>query len=39
MCEKAPLQDKGIKALCQTIVTGQQTEIAQMKAKLRRVEN
>ena len=38
MCEKAPLQDKEVKALCQTIVTGQRAEIAQMKAKLKSLE-
>ena len=38
MCEKAPLQDKEIKALCQGIVTGQRAEIAQMKAKLKTLE-
>lgn len=38
MCEKAPLQDKEVKALCQTIVTGQRAEIAQMKAKLNNLE-
>ena len=39
MCEKAPLQDKEVKALCQGIVTGQRAEIAQMKAKLKSLEN
>jgi uncharacterized protein (DUF305 family) len=38
MCEKAPLQDKEVKALCQGIVTGQRAEIAQMKAKLKNLE-
>lgn len=38
MCEKAPLQDKEVKALCQGIVTGQRAEIAQMKAKLKNFE-
>lgn len=39
MCEKAPLQDKEVKALCQGIVTGQRAEIAQMKAKFKSLEN
>jgi uncharacterized protein (DUF305 family) len=34
MCEQAPLQDSEIKALCKNIVSGQQAEIDQMKAKL-----
>jgi len=34
MCEEAPLQDAEIKELCQSIIAGQQAEIAQMKAKL-----
>jgi uncharacterized protein (DUF305 family) len=34
MCEQAPLQDTEIKALCKNIVSGQQSEIDQMKAKL-----
>ena len=34
MCEKAPISDAEIKTLCQSIVTGQSSEIAQMKAKL-----
>ena len=34
MCEKAPIADPEIKNLCKTIITGQQSEIAQMKAKL-----
>jgi uncharacterized protein (DUF305 family) len=34
MCEQAPLQDAEIKALCKNIVSGQQSEIDQMKAKL-----
>lgn len=38
MCEKAPLQDREIKALCQGIVTGQRAEIAQMKTKLKSLE-
>lgn len=34
MCEKASIQDDEIKALCQGIIKGQQSEIDQMKAKL-----
>jgi uncharacterized protein (DUF305 family) len=34
MCEKAPLQDAGIKKLCSTIIKSQQGEISEMKAKL-----
>jgi len=34
MCEEAPIRDAGIKALCQSIIAGQQAEITQMKAKL-----
>jgi hypothetical protein len=34
MCEKAPISDAEIKTLCKTIISGQQKEIAQMKAKL-----
>jgi hypothetical protein len=34
MCEQAPLQDAELKALCKNIVSGQQSEIDQMKAKL-----
>ena len=34
MCEKANLQDPEIKALCTSIISGQQEEIDQMKAKL-----
>jgi DUF305 family protein family protein len=34
MCEHAPLQDAEIKALCKNIVSSQQSEIDQMKAKL-----
>jgi uncharacterized protein (DUF305 family) len=34
MCEEAPIRDAGIKTLCQSIITGQQSEIAQMKARL-----
>jgi uncharacterized protein (DUF305 family) len=34
MCERAPIQDSEIKALCRNIISSQQSEIAQMKAKL-----
>ena len=34
MCEQAPLQDADIKALCKNIVSSQESEIDQMKAKL-----
>lgn len=34
MCEQAPVQDAEIKALCKNIVSGQQSDIDQMKAKL-----
>lgn len=34
MCEQAPLEDAEIKALCTNIVSSQQSEIDQMKAKL-----
>ena len=34
MCEKAPVQDPEIKQLCGAIVSSQQSEIDQMKAKL-----
>ncbi len=35
MCKRAPIQDMDIKRLCQEIISGQQAEIDQMKAKLR----
>lgn len=34
MCEQAPIQDTEIRQLCANIVSGQQTEIDQMKTKL-----
>ena len=37
MCEQASIQDPEIKALCGNIIKGQQTEIDQMKAKLRQL--
>jgi uncharacterized protein (DUF305 family) len=39
MCEEAPIQDAEIKALCKGIISGQQAEIGQMKAKLRALGN
>ena len=39
MCEKAPIQDAEIQALCRTIIAGQQEEIAQMKSLLNKVDN
>jgi len=38
MCEKASIQDAEIKDLCQSIISGQQQEIDQMKAKLQELE-
>ena len=38
MCEQAPVQDPDIKTLCQTIISSQQAEIDQMKAKLVELE-
>ncbi len=35
MCEKAPIQDADIRELCKSIISSQQSEIGQMKAKLR----
>jgi uncharacterized protein (DUF305 family) len=37
MCREAPLRDPEIQALCRTIISSQQSEIAQMKAKLRQL--
>ncbi len=34
MCEKASIEDREIKELCRKIISGQQAEIDQMKAKL-----
>jgi uncharacterized protein (DUF305 family) len=34
MCEKASIEDREIKELCKTIMSGQQAEIDQMKGKL-----
>jgi hypothetical protein len=38
MCEQAPIQDPEIKQLCGGIVTSQQKEIDQMKAKLAQLQ-
>ncbi len=38
MCEHASIQDTEIKALCKTIISSQQAEIDQMKAKLLELE-
>lgn len=38
MCERASIQDPEIKQLCNTIVSGQQAEIDQMKAILGRLQ-
>lgn len=34
ICEHSPIQDPEIKALCRRIISNQQAEIDQMKAKL-----
>jgi uncharacterized protein (DUF305 family) len=39
MCEEAPIQDGEITKLCKEIISSQQSEIDQMKAILRRLEN
>jgi len=38
MCQQASIQDEEIKALCKTIISSQQAEIDQMKAKLLELE-
>lgn len=38
MCEQATLEDSDVKALCDTIITSQEAEIAQMKALLEGLE-
>lgn len=38
MCQEAPIRDPEIKQLCGTIVSSQQSEIEQMKAKLQELE-
>lgn len=39
MCEKAAIQDPEVRELCKGIVSGQQAEIDQMKAKLQALAN
>jgi hypothetical protein len=38
MCEEAPIRDPEIKQLCEAIVSSQQSEIEQMKAKLEELD-
>jgi uncharacterized protein (DUF305 family) len=38
MCGKAPVHDADIQKLCKSIISGQQREIDQMKAKLRELD-
>jgi uncharacterized protein (DUF305 family) len=38
MCRQAPIADPEIQRLCTTIISSQQAEIDQMKAKLRELE-
>jgi uncharacterized protein (DUF305 family) len=38
MCEQSPITDPEIQMLCKTIILGQQAEIDQMKAMLRRLD-
>ena len=39
MCQQSSVRDPEIQRLCSTIVSGQQAEIDQMKAKLRQFEH
>ncbi len=39
MCEKASIPDPEIKDLCKSIISGQQSEINQMKTKLQELTN
>ncbi len=39
MCEQASIQDSEIKELCSNIISGQQGEIDEMKAKLQALDN
>lgn len=39
MCEKAPVHDAEIQQLCRSIISSQQREIDQMKAKVRQLGN
>jgi hypothetical protein len=38
MCEQAPIRDPEIRTLCRAIISSQQAEIDQMRAKLRALE-
>ena len=38
MCEQSPIQDAEIKRLCEAILSSQQSEIDQMKAKLKALD-
>jgi hypothetical protein len=38
MCQEAPVRDAEVRRLCQSIISSQEAEIAQMKAILERVE-
>ena len=38
MCEKASINDAEVKELCKNIISGQQTEINKMKAKLNELD-
>jgi uncharacterized protein (DUF305 family) len=38
MCQRASLRDEEIKKLCDSIISGQQAEIDQMRAKLRELD-
>ncbi|MDE1153732.1 MAG: DUF305 domain-containing protein [Micavibrio sp.] len=38
MCKEAPIEDAEIKKLCQNIISNQQSEIDQMKSKLKALE-
>jgi hypothetical protein len=39
MCEEAPITDSEIRTLCRSIISGQQAEIDQMRAKLRALQD
>ena len=39
MCEKAPIRDAEIEKLCRSIISSQQSEIDQMKAKLSQLDS
>jgi uncharacterized protein (DUF305 family) len=38
MCEQSPIHDAEIKRLCKAIISSQQSEIDQMKAKLKALD-